>query len=69
MPNIKYDKETLKSDGVRKGDKLAIKGDEEELKSNGKSLIHSNGDRKALKRTLRSNGNELKGDEPGAKWR
>ena len=30
----------------------------------GKAL---NGDREALKRTFRSNGNALKGDEPGAK--
>ena len=41
----------------------ALKSNREALKGNGAL----NDDREALKRTLRSNGNALKGDEPSAK--
>ena len=44
----------------------ALKSDREALKGNGEAL---NGNREVLKRTLRSNGNVLKGDKPGAKGR
>ena len=44
----------------------SLKSDRESLKGNGEAL---NCDRGALKRTLRSNGNALKGDEPGAEGR
>ena len=44
----------------------ALKSDREALKCNGQAL---NGDCEALKRTLNSNGNALKGDEPDAKGR
>ena len=43
---------------------FALKSDREALKGNKEAL---NVDHEALKRTLRSNGNALNGDEPGAK--
>ena len=42
----------------------ALQGDREALKGNGEAL-----NCEALKRTLKSNGNALKSDEPGAKGR
>ena len=43
-----------------------LKSDREALEGNGEML---NGDREALKRMLRSNGNAVKDDKPGAKGR